>query len=213
MEARFGLNSSVHDTHQNGVGTRKLSGAFVDPSCQIGCGSQFKGDDGTRQNREIDAAKACWRKAMSLRADRPVQGVDRLPCNKPTSSPMFTNRMLTILLPCAAALISSVAPAVAAKFDGNWSMVAATTRGHCGTIEIGLAINRGRIHSTGGSFAFYPISLGGRVSASGQVQMNAVAGPRTARGTGRLGSVRGSGTWAGRGPSGLCSGIWSANRS
>ena len=125
---------------------------------------------------------------------------------------MYTKRML-IVLAGACAVIYSVAPAFAAKFDGNWSMVAATTRGHCGTIEIGLAINRGRIYSTGGSFAFYPISLGGRVSASGQVQMNAVAGPRTARGTGRFGSIRGSGIWAGRGPSGLCSGVWSANRS
>jgi hypothetical protein len=126
---------------------------------------------------------------------------------------MMDHRILTIVVSGASAMICAVTPAIAARYDGNWSMVAETTRGHCGTIEIGLAINRGRIYSTGGSFAFYPISLGGRVSASGQVQMNAVAGPRTARGTGRLGSFRGSGTWAGRGPSGLCSGIWSANRS
>jgi hypothetical protein len=126
---------------------------------------------------------------------------------------MIANRMLTTVVSGASAMICTVTLALAAEHDGNWSMVAETTRGHCGTIAIGLAINRGRIHSTGGSFAFYPISLGGRVSASGQVQMNAVAGPRTARGTGRLGSFRGGGTWAGRGPSGLCSGIWSANRS
>jgi hypothetical protein len=126
---------------------------------------------------------------------------------------MVANRMLSIVVSGASVMLCAVTPALAAKFDGNWSMVAETTRGHCGTIEIGLAINRGRIYSTGGSFAFYPISLGGRISASGQVQMNAVAGPRTARGTGRFGSFRGSGIWAGRGPSGLCSGIWSANRS
>jgi hypothetical protein len=126
---------------------------------------------------------------------------------------MIASRMLTIVLLGASAIACSDKPAIAAKFDGHWSMVAETTRGHCGTIAIGLGINRGRIYSTGGSFAFYPISLGGRISASGQVQMNAVAGPRTARGTGRFGSFRGSGIWAGRGPSGLCSGIWSANRS
>ena len=44
----------------------------------------------------------------------------------------------------------------AAQFDGNWSMVAVTTSGV------------------------------GRVSASGQVRMNAVAGPRMAYGTGRF---------------------------
>jgi hypothetical protein len=126
---------------------------------------------------------------------------------------MSGKRTSTIVLLAACAITCSAPPAIAANFDGNWSMVAETTRGHCGTIEIGLGINRGRIFSTGGSFAFYPIQLGGRVSASGQVRMDAVAGPRTAHGTGRFGASRGSGTWAGRGPSGLCSGVWSANRS
>ena len=124
---------------------------------------------------------------------------------------MFGNRIGSIVL-SATSLTSLPVPALAANFDGNWSMVAETTRGHCGTIELGLAIDRGRINSTAGSFAFYPIRLGGRVSASGQVRMSAVAGPRTAHGTGRLGASRGSGTWAGRGPSGLCSGVWSASR-
>jgi hypothetical protein len=125
---------------------------------------------------------------------------------------MIGNRMCSIALSGAAAIICS-APPVAAKSDGNWNMVAVTTRGHCGTIEIGLGISGGRIHSTSGSFAFYPIQMGGRVSASGQASLRAVAGPRVAHGTGRFGTVRGSGTWAGRGPSGLCSGVWSANRS
>jgi hypothetical protein len=126
---------------------------------------------------------------------------------------MIGNRTCTIILAAASAVVCSAAPARAAKLDGNWSMVAATTRGHCGTIEIGLGIDRGRIFSTGGFFAFYPIRLGGRVSTSGHAQMNAVAGPRTAHGSGRFGPLRGSGTWAGRGPSGLCSGVWSAVRS
>lgn len=126
---------------------------------------------------------------------------------------MMGNRMFTIVLFAVSATLCSTAPAIATKLDGNWSMVAETTRGHCGTIEIGLVISGGRIFSSGGSFAFDPISLGGRVSASGYVRMNAVAGPRIAQGTGRFGQFRGSGTWAGRGPSGLCSGVWSANRS
>ncbi len=126
---------------------------------------------------------------------------------------MIGNRMCAFALLAASATIWSAPPAIAAQFDGDWRMVASTTRGHCGIIELGIGINRGRIYSTGGSFAFYPIKLGGRVSASGHVRMNSVAGPRTAQGTGRFGRFRGTGTWAGRGPSGLCSGVWSANRS
>ncbi|WP_156150668.1 hypothetical protein [Hyphomicrobium sp. 99] len=126
---------------------------------------------------------------------------------------MIGNRMCKISLAAALAMICMTPLANAARFDGNWSMVAETTRGHCGFIEIGLEIVRGRIYSTRGSFAFYPIQLGGRVSGSGQARMNAVAGPRIARGIGRFNQISGSGTWAGRGPSGLCSGVWTANRS
>jgi hypothetical protein len=126
---------------------------------------------------------------------------------------MIGKRKCTIALSVASAIILSAPPATAAKLDGTWSMTAETTRGHCGTIAVGLGISRGRIYSTGGSFAFYPIRLGGRVSGSGRASLKAVAGPRIARGTGRFNSIQGSGTWAGRGPSGLCSGVWSANRS
>jgi hypothetical protein len=136
---------------------------------------------------------------------------------------MIGSRICAFALSTAFGIICLVRPATAAQFDGSWSMVAVTTSGHCGVIPIDVGISRGRIYSTGGSsfgtaFAHYPIQLAGRVSASGQVRMNAVAGPRIAHGTGRFGRVRGSGrlagmgTWAGTGPSGVCSGVWSANR-
>jgi hypothetical protein len=126
---------------------------------------------------------------------------------------MIGYRMCLMALSITFAVISLGHPAIAGKFDGNWSMVAETTRGHCGTIVVGLGINRSRIRSTSGSFAFYPIQLVGRISTSGYIRMNAVAGPRIAHGTGRFGRLQGSGTWAGRGPSGVCSGVWSATRS
>ena len=126
---------------------------------------------------------------------------------------MIGNRMCAFALSAASVILCFAPPVSAAHFDGNWSMTAVTTRGHCGTIPIGMGIAGGRIHSTDGSFAFYPIQLGGRVSSSGSVSLKAVAGPRIANGTGHFSSVRGSGTWAGRGPSGLCSGVWSATRS
>lgn len=125
---------------------------------------------------------------------------------------MTGNRMYVFALSAASAIVGSALPAVAAKYDGSWSMVAVTTRGHCGTIPMGLGIKGGRVYSTGGSFALYAIKLGGRVSANGSANIKAVAGPRIANGTGRFKYAQGSGTWKGRGPSGLCSGVWNASR-
>jgi hypothetical protein len=123
---------------------------------------------------------------------------------------MIGNRMCTLALLAASAIPCSAAPASAGKFDGSWSMTAVTTRGHCGVIPIGMGVKGGRIYSTGGSFAFYAISLGGRVSNSGSVSLKAVAGPRVAHGTGRFTRTSARGTWNGKGPSGLCSGYWTA---
>jgi hypothetical protein len=103
--------------------------------------------------------------------------------------------------------------ASAAPFDGTWGAVAETTRGHCENIQFGLAINEGRIYSAGGAYGGYAAQLGGRVSRSGSVRVMAMAGPRAAYGVGRLGLYQGGGTWAGRGPSGACSGVWTAYRS
>jgi hypothetical protein len=143
---------------------------------------------------------------------------ERMRYNTPMRIFMIGNRMGAFALSMALAIICSTPSAIAAQFDGHWSMVAVTTSGHCGEIPIDVGISRGRIYSTGGSsfgtaFAHYPIQLVGRVSASGQVRMNAVAGPRSAQGTGRFNRFRGSGTWAGTGPSGICSGVWTASRS
>jgi hypothetical protein len=61
---------------------------------------------------------------------------------------MIGNRICAIALTAAAAIIGSAPSAIAAPFDGNWSVVAQTTRGHCGSIQFGLAISGGRIYST-----------------------------------------------------------------
>ena len=126
---------------------------------------------------------------------------------------MIGNQMCAFALSTAFAIIWAAPPAIAAGFDANWNMLAVATSGHCGKIPIGLGVSRGRIYSTGGSFALHPIHLGGRVSASGQARLSAVAGPRAAHGTGRFNRLRGSGTWAGTGPSGICSGVLTAVRS
>ena len=81
---------------------------------------------------------------------------------------MIGNCMRAFALWTAFAIICSAPPALAAQFDGNWSMVVVTTRGHCGRIPIGLGISRSRIYSTGGSFVSYPIQLSGRVPPPGR---------------------------------------------
>jgi hypothetical protein len=92
-------------------------------------------------------------------------------------------------------------------------VVAQTTQGHCGSSQFGLAINAGQLYSASGYYVGgYPAQLGGRVSPSGYVQATAVAGPRIAHVARRFWRFQGSGTWAGTGPSGVCSGVWNAGR-
>ncbi len=125
---------------------------------------------------------------------------------------MLGNRICALAVATLSATLSLASPAGAGRYDGAWSMTAVTTRGHCGTIPIGMGVKGGRIYSTGGWFAFYAIRLGGRVSGSGHANIKAVAGPRIAWGSGRFNGGIASGKWHGRGPSGLCSGYWNATR-
>lgn len=125
----------------------------------------------------------------------------------------MTARTLTAFaLSTTLCIVAPIAPANAAKFDGNWSLTAVTTKGHCGKIYVSMNVNAGQIQSSFGLFALFPIQLGGRISDSGRASISAIAGPRTAKGTGKFNRASGSGKWKGRGPSGLCSGYWRANR-
>jgi hypothetical protein len=126
---------------------------------------------------------------------------------------MIGQNMRVFALSSAFAIFLSASPASAASHDGAWNMSLVTTSGHCGKFRIGLAVNRGRIRSTSGRFFFHPVSLRGRVTPAGRVVLEGVAGPRQARGAGRFLRARGSGSWSGTGPSGVCSGVWSASRS
>jgi hypothetical protein len=132
---------------------------------------------------------------------------------------MIGDRTCVIALTATFAIVASAASAIAQPFDrnwqpfdGNWSIAAQTTRGHCENIEFGVAIRDGQIFSTGGAYGGHAAQVGGRVSPSGRVLVHAAAGPRSAQGAGQLGGYQGRGTWAGRGPSGVCSGVWNAYR-
>jgi hypothetical protein len=126
---------------------------------------------------------------------------------------MISNRICAAALATAFATICSAPSALANPFDGSWSIFARTTVGHCESLPFPLVISGGRIYGVGGAYGGYPARFGGRVSYHGVVHVHAAAGPRTAHGVGRLGPYQGFGSWAGRGPSGRCAGVWDAHRS
>jgi hypothetical protein len=125
---------------------------------------------------------------------------------------MIGNRMRALALTTAVATLAFAAPALASPYDGSWKMVLTTTNGHCGIINIGVAIDAGHISATSGRFVAHKIVLNGEIWGSGKTKINGVAGPRQAVGIGRFTRVKGSGNWHGTGPSGVCSGVWVADR-
>jgi hypothetical protein len=128
--------------------------------------------------------------------------------------PMVGHRVRVFALAgaLAAASMAAASSATAANFDGAWSVLVQTPD-HCGTSQWRVAIIDGQVHHPDVVFVGgYPAGVAGRVSPSGRIAINVTAGPRFASGTGRLGQRQGSGTWAGRGPSGTCAGTWTATR-
>jgi hypothetical protein len=125
---------------------------------------------------------------------------------------MIRNRTCAIAIVAAFGTFCSAPSATANQFDGNWSIFARTTVGHCESLPFPIAIRGGRIFGLGGAYGGYAARFGGRVAPSGRTDVHAAAGPRTANGVGQLNPYWGAGTWAGRGPSGRCSGVWDAHR-
>jgi hypothetical protein len=125
---------------------------------------------------------------------------------------MIGNALRAVALSAAITLVSFAASAKPAPYDGSWHMQLVTTSGHCGVINIGMAVKAGHISATSGKFVFHKISLAGKISGSGATKINGVAGPRQAIGTGHFTKAKGKGKWNGTGPSGVCSGYWVASR-
>lgn len=120
-------------------------------------------------------------------------------------------RALAIEAALAVTVIAAAPSAIAASFDGDWSLLVQSPD-HCGTTRWNIAIRGGQVYFPQGNALGYPVQMSGRVSPSGALRVNVAAGPRYASGGGRLGRVQGSGQWAGRGPSGTCAGVWTATR-
>ena len=126
---------------------------------------------------------------------------------------MASHHMRTLAIEATVALtvIAAAPSAMAASFDGDWSLLVQSPD-HCGTTRWNIAIRGGQVYFPQGNALGYPVQMGGRVSPSGAIRVNVAAGPRYASGAGRLGRLQGGGQWAGRGPSGTCAGVWTATR-
>jgi hypothetical protein len=125
---------------------------------------------------------------------------------------MIGSRLCAVAVAAAFSVLGFAALAKGAPYDGSWSMVLTTTNGHCGVIKMGMAVNGGHISATSGRFVTHKIFLNGLISGSGATKINGVAGPRQAKGVGQFSRVKGVGKWNGTGPSGVCSGVWTAIR-
>lgn len=108
----------------------------------------------------------------------------------------------------AISLATSAPPAMAASFDGPWTVQIVTERGGCDSYGYSVAIRNGRIALREDA----PVTLDGRVSATGVVQVNVRRGDQRADGRGRLSGNNGAGTWTGRSATAQCSGRWIAER-
>jgi hypothetical protein len=114
-------------------------------------------------------------------------------------------RVLTLAAGFAACTMPSASSANTAPFDGSWSVRVSTTSGPCGqAYTYSVTISNGVVSSDAG--------LSGRVTPNGNLSVTVSDGSQSARGSGRLAHNTGGGTWHGSGPSGACSGSWSAQR-
>ena len=118
-------------------------------------------------------------------------------------------RAVTLATLFVVTMFAAGTSALAASFDGPWSVLVVTRSGPCDQgYRYGVTIVRGVVSYAGGG----PVSLTGRVSPSGGVTVRVSGGSQYAIGTGRLSRSTGSGSWRGQGPSGACAGVWSATR-
>jgi hypothetical protein len=121
-------------------------------------------------------------------------------------SPSTRALILTTVLATVAGAPSAQA---ASQFDGNWALHGVTRAGECDpNFRLSGQIVNGNVN-----YQFGSSNVAGRVAPSGAVTVTVTVGPNHAVGTGRLSKDSGGGTWRSQGPSGTCSGTWSAQRS
>ena len=121
----------------------------------------------------------------------------------------YSIRAVLLATAFAVSTVAAVPHVYAASFDGPWSVTVITRRGPCdAAYRYGIMVRGGAVTFFGGG----PVSVSGRVSPSGQVSVSVSSASQNASGSGRLSNNSGGGTWRGNGPTGTCSGVWSASR-
>ena len=104
---------------------------------------------------------------------------------------------------------TSAKSALAANFDGLWSVLVVTQSGSCDrAYRYPVRVSNGRVFYSGEA----SIDVTGRVDPQGRVSVSIGRGDQSAVGSGRLGRNSGSGVWRGRSPSAACAGSWTAER-
>jgi hypothetical protein len=123
---------------------------------------------------------------------------------------MFNSRLWIQTCVLFLACVVFTGPSLArSSFDGAWSVVVVTRAGACTpTLRYPVAITNGIVTNAGDS----PASVTGRVAPTGAVRVTVRAGGSSASGSGHLSATGGNGVWRGQGSSGLCQGIWQAER-
>jgi hypothetical protein len=125
-----------------------------------------------------------------------------------TPARIFINSVAAAAI-VAGSVLASMPSALAASFDGNWSVLIVTQRGPCDSAyRYGVTIQNGVVIYNGSA----PVNLSGRVNANGGVAVRVWAGSQSANGSGRLAGNSGRGSWRGVGSAGTCSGYWTASR-
>lgn len=97
----------------------------------------------------------------------------------------------------------------ARHFDGPWSVTVVTEAGACErAYRYGIQIHNGYVYYQGQP----GVSITGRVTPRGQVQVSVRYSDQLANGAGRLSGDHGVGRWIGRSPTQQCTGYWQAER-
>jgi hypothetical protein len=123
---------------------------------------------------------------------------------------IFACRTFIALSALTIPIVASPVPAMAqAAFNGSWSVLIITNSGPCDrAYRYPVRVANGRVSYAGQA----DFNVAGRVGGNGAVNVSVSRGSQRASGSGRLAGRFGSGTWRGTGPSGTCSGNWTAEK-
>ena len=91
------------------------------------------------------------------------------------------------------------------RYDGMWSVSIVTEKGACDRgYRYPIRISNGALVNAGD----VPVTISGKVAATGAITVTVSHGSSSANGSGRLAGSIGEGSWSG----GECSGTWTAER-